>query len=130
MAATSKRRTARRPPGAAPPTADRWPGTLSPTPRPRSNRNRPPPAAKAGKRGRAPGRPRTRRPSHGSAWRWRTDGWYYTRPGTKRRVPLLDDDGARIRGKVNRDQAGLALTRVRLAEQGEVPPAPAARGEW
>ena len=35
------------------------------------------------KRGR-PGRPKTRRQSHGSAWHWKqTDSWYYTLPGTK-----------------------------------------------
>ncbi len=82
------------------------------------------------KRGR-PGRPRTRRQSHGAAWHWRqTDCWYYTLPGTKTRVPLLDEDGARIRGKENKDKARLALARVRLAEQGEIPAAPAAAGEW
>jgi hypothetical protein len=49
--------------------------------------------------GRRPGRPKTRRQSHGSAWHWRqTDGWYYTLPGTKKRVPLLDEGGTRIRG--------------------------------
>ena len=31
-----------------------------------------------------------------------TDCWYYTPPGTKRRVPLFDEDGKRIRGKRKR----------------------------
>ena len=37
---------------------------------------------------------RQRRQSHGSAWHWKqTDIWYYTPPGTKRRVALRDDRG-------------------------------------
>ncbi len=33
-----------------------------------------------------------RRQPHGSAWHWKqTDCWYYTRPGTKKRVPLFPD---------------------------------------
>src|SRR5829696_10320378 len=63
-----------------------------------------------------PGRPKTRRQSHGSAWHWKqTDGWYYTLPGTKKRVPLFDEDGNRVRGKESRDRARLALARVKLA---------------
>ena len=39
-------------------------------------------------------RRKKRRQSHGSAWHWKqTDSWYYTLPGTKKRVPLLDEDG-------------------------------------
>ena len=73
-----------------------------------------------------PGRPRTRRQSHGSAWHWRqTDCWYYTLPGTKRRVPLFDEDGNRIRGKENRDKARLALARVRAGRAGRAGRLPA-----
>ena len=82
------------------------------------------------KRGR-PGRPKTRRQAHGSAWHWKqTDGWYYTLPGTKRRVPLFDEQGNRIRGKENRDQARLALARVRLAERGEATASPTESRDW
>jgi integrase len=57
-----------------------------------------------------------RRRSRGSAWHWRqTDGWYYTPPGTKRRVRLLDEDGRPILGKKNRSAAELALARVKAA---------------
>lgn len=43
-----------------------------------------------------------RRQQHGSAWHWKqTDCWYYTEPGTKKRVPLFDEHGERIRGKEN-----------------------------
>src|SRR5688572_25540729 len=49
------------------------------------------------------GRRKTRRQSHGSAWHWKqTDGWYYTLPGTKKRIALFDEDGRRIRGLENR----------------------------
>ena len=42
-----------------------------------------------------------RRQPHGSAWHWKqTDCWYYTLPGAKKRLPLFDEDGERIRGKV------------------------------
>jgi integrase len=95
------------------------------------NREGPGPAANPlRKRGR-PGRPKTRRRPHGSAWHWRqTDCWYYTLPGTKRRVPLFDEDGQRIRGQENKDEARLALARVKLAETGEIPASPLATGEW
>ena len=57
-----------------------------------------------------------RRRSRGKAWHWRqTDGWYYTPPGTKRRVRLLDEDGRPIRGKESRQIAELALARVKAA---------------
>jgi len=53
-----------------------------------------------------------RRQPHGSAWHWRqTDCWYYTVPGTKKRVPLFDEDGQRIRGKTNKEAAELALAK-------------------
>jgi len=62
-----------------------------------------------------------RRQRHGSAWYWKqTDAWYYTPPGTKRRVPLLDGDGKRIRGSAGRQTARLALSRVQL-QQGLAP---------
>jgi integrase len=51
-------------------------------------------------------------------------------PGTKRRVPLFDESGERIRGKENRDKARLALARAKLVEQGELSPSPLATGEW
>jgi integrase len=60
-------------------------------------------------------RKRTRRQSHGSAWHWsQTDTWYYTLPGTKRRVSLFDEDGQRIKGKGNKKLAELALSRTKL----------------
>lgn len=55
----------------------------------------------------------TRRRAYGSAWHWQqTDGWYFTPPGTKRRVALLDSSGRRI-GKSNKQAAELALARLR-----------------
>lgn len=68
-------------------------------------------------------RKRTRRQQHGSAWHWaQTDCWYYTFPGTKKRVPLFDEDGNRVRGKLNKQAAQLALARIKLA--GGDPPEP------
>ncbi len=56
-----------------------------------------------------------RRQSHGSAWHWtQTDCWYATLPGAKKRVPLFDETGNRIRGKENREAAMLALARHKL----------------
>ena len=61
---------------------------------------------------------RQRRQQHGSAWHWKqTDCWYYTEPGTKKRVPLFDENGERIRGRENKEAAQLALARVKLAEE-------------
>jgi hypothetical protein len=58
-------------------------------------------------------RKRTRRQAHGSAWHWQqTDSWYYTLPGTKKRIPLFDEDGSRIRGIENKKAAQLALGTV------------------
>ena len=72
-----------------------------------------------------------KRRSRGSAWYWRqTDCWYYTPPGTKRRVPLVDEDGKRIRGKDNRQAAELALARVKVAGQWRPSPESAEEGEW
>ena len=72
-----------------------------------------------------------RRRPRGSAWHWRqTDRWYYTPPGTKKRVPLLDEDGKRIRGRENRKAAELALARVKLAGKWRPTAEPAAEGQW
>jgi integrase len=72
-----------------------------------------------------------RRQPHGSAWHWKqTDCWYYTRPGTKKRVPLLDEDGQRIRGKANKEAAELALAKERLSWDDEGRGAPGADGPW
>ena len=57
-----------------------------------------------------------RRQRHGSAWYWKqTDSWYYTPQGTKQRAALFDEHGKRIRGPQNKQAAGLALARVRVA---------------
>jgi integrase len=73
----------------------------------------------------------SRRQSHGSAWHWRqTDSWYYTLPGTKRRVPLLDESGKRIRGKQNKQAADLALARIKLSGDWQPTIEPAADGNW
>ena len=67
-----------------------------------------------------------RRNSHGSAWHWQqTDCWYYTLPGTKRRVSLFDEQGERIRGKQNRELAEHALARARLSGEMQGSAAPA-----
>jgi integrase len=59
-----------------------------------------------------------RRQQHGSAWHWKqTDGWYYTQPGTKKRVPLFDENGQRIRGKDNHEAADTALAKVKVANE-------------
>ncbi len=72
-----------------------------------------------------------RRRSRGSAWHWRqTDGWYYTPPGTKRRVPLCDEDGKRIRGVENRQAAELALARVKVAGDWRPDAEPTLDDEW
>ena len=57
-----------------------------------------------------------RRQPHGSAWYWQqTNCWYYTLPGTKRRMALFDEQGERIRGKENRQISEQSLARVKLA---------------
>lgn len=72
-----------------------------------------------------------RRRTRGSAWHWRqTDGWYYTPPSTKRRVPLLDENGKRIRGKANRQAAELALARIKVAGDWRPEAEPASGNEW
>ncbi len=57
-----------------------------------------------------------RRRSRGQAWHWKqTDAWYYTPPGTKRRVLLRDESGRSIRGIANRPSAELALARIKVS---------------
>ena len=74
---------------------------------------------------------RHRRRPRGSAWHWRqTDSWYYTPPGTNRRVPLADKNGKRLRGKHNYQAAQLALARVKVAGHWRPAAEPAAEGEW
>lgn len=59
-----------------------------------------------------------RRQQHGSAWHWKqTDCWYYTEPGTRKRVPLFDEKGERVRGKENKEAARMALARAKLADE-------------
>ena len=71
-----------------------------------------------------------RRQQHGSAWHWKqTDSWYYTEPGTKKRVPLFDEKCERIRGKENKEAARVALARIKLVDELSTP-APLASGEW
>ena len=66
---------------------------------------------------------RKRRQSQGLAWHWKqTNAWYYSLPGTKKRVPLFDEDGQRIKGQENRKGAQMALARVKL--QGDWEQAP------
>jgi len=76
------------------------------------------------------GRPRKkRRQSHGSAWHWKqTDTWYFTQPNTRKRIPLADEKGIRIRGKENKDAAQLALARIRLSN--ELQPAIQPTSQW
>lgn len=72
-----------------------------------------------------------RRQPHGSAWHWKqTDSWYYTMPGTKKRVPLFDEDGQRLRGKANKEAAELALAKEKLSWDDEAPGTPGADGPW
>ena len=61
-----------------------------------------------------------RRQQHGSAWHWKqTDSWYYTEPGTKKRVPLVDECGERIRGKECKETVEIALAKEKLTWEGE-----------
>jgi integrase len=63
---------------------------------------------------------RQRRQQHGSAWHWKqTDCWYYTQPGTKKRLPLFDESGRRIRGKENQDAAETALAKTKVAAESD-----------
>jgi integrase len=62
-----------------------------------------------------------RRQPHGSAWHWKqTDCWYYSLPGAKKRMPLFDEQGLRIRGRDQKEAAELALARVKVAGDGNV----------
>ena len=65
-------------------------------------------------------RRKQRRQAHGSAWHWKqTDCWYYTPPGSNRRVGLFDEQGQRIRGKENQAAAEQALARAKLADAAQ-----------
>jgi integrase len=73
---------------------------------------------------------RQRRQQHGSAWHWKqTDCWYYAPPGTKRRVPLFDENGQRIRGKSNQEAAETALAKVKVANDTD-PTATTGDARW
>ena len=72
-----------------------------------------------------------RRQSHGSAWHWKqTDCWYFTIPGTKKRVALFNKDGERIRGKENREAAEISFAREKISWGDESGSLPNAGGEW
>jgi len=71
-----------------------------------------------------------RRQAHGSAWCWKQTGcWYYTMPGTKKRVSLFGEDGQRIRGEENKEAADLALAKEKLSWEEEAPGTPGG-GPW
>ncbi|QDU94466.1 tyrosine-type recombinase/integrase [Lignipirellula cremea] len=71
-----------------------------------------------------------RRQSHGSAWHWKqTDCWYYTMPGSKKRVALFDEKGERIRGRENKEAAEVALAKERVAWSDDAAPGPGS-GQW
>jgi hypothetical protein len=73
---------------------------------------------------------RKRRQQHGSAWHWKqTDAWYFTEPGTRKRVPLFDENGERIRGENNKEAARVALARIRVADELRSP-GPPVSDEW
>jgi len=77
------------------------------------------------------GRRRTRRQSHGSAWHWKqTNSWYYTLPGTKKRVPLFDEDGQRIRGAENKKAAQLAMARIKIGSGWKPEAPPISADDW
>ncbi|HEX4149625.1 MAG TPA: hypothetical protein VHY20_11585, partial [Pirellulales bacterium] len=78
------------------------------------------------------GRPRKkRRQGHGSAWHWQqTDCWYYTLPGTKKRLPLFDDEGQRIRGKENQQAAERAFAQAKLTNSDGAEGVNPANEEW
>ena len=76
-------------------------------------------------------RRKKRRQPHGSAWHWKqTDCWYYTMPGAKKRVPLFDEEGERIRGKENKEAAELALAKEKVSWETEAMDARPANGQW
>ncbi|QDU27246.1 Phage integrase family protein [Anatilimnocola aggregata] len=73
---------------------------------------------------------KVRRQQHGSVWHWKqTDAWYYTLPGTKKRMPLFDEQGERIKGLARRDGAERAFAKIKvtLADNG---PGYVPEGEW
>jgi len=71
-----------------------------------------------------------RRTRRRSAWHWKqTDCWYYTPQGARRRIPLFDEQGKRIRGQANKQAAELALARARLAAEWRPEPEETAAGE-
>jgi integrase len=72
-----------------------------------------------------------RRQQHGRAWHWKqTDCWYFTPPGTKRRVRLLDERNRPIRGKDKRAEAELALARRKADNRWRPTVEPSRVGEW
>ena len=74
--------------------------------------------------------PRQRR-SRGQAWHWKqTDAWYYTPPGTKRRVLLRDESGRSIRGTANRPSAELALARIKASGEWRPTVEPKSEDPW
>src|SRR5436305_8523225 len=76
-------------------------------------------------------RRKSRRQQHGSAWHWKqTDSWYYTLPSSKKRVPLFDEDGNRIKGEENKKAAQLALARVKLGRGWQPEAPPTSPDEW
>jgi len=65
------------------------------------------------------------------AWHWlQTDAWYYTPPGTKKRVPLFDEHGQRIRGKEKKQAAELALARLKVNGKWKPTEVPTFQPEW
>jgi hypothetical protein len=78
------------------------------------------------------GRPRRqRRKAHGSAWHWKqTDCWHYTLPGTKKRMPLFDERGERIRGKEHQEAADVALARAKAADESPTAESAMDREGW
>ncbi|MBL8799782.1 MAG: site-specific integrase [Planctomycetia bacterium] len=72
-----------------------------------------------------------RRRSKGLAWYWQqTDAWYYTPPGTKKRVPLFDERGQRIHGKDQKQTAELALARLKVNGKWHPTAAPTDHPQW
>ncbi len=78
----------------------------------------------------SPSPPRRRR-TRGNAWYWQqTDSWYYTPPGSKSRVKLLDDHSRPIRGKDNRPGADLALARIKASGNWKPEVTPKHEEQW
>jgi len=76
------------------------------------------------------GNRKQRRQQHGSAGHWKqTDAWYYTEPGTKKRVPLFDEKGERIRDKEHKEAIRTALARINVADELSTP-VPPISDEW